>query len=130
MLTTHEVNESDEVYALKERIRFLEKALGSEWRAPAILGLTPSQERVLAVIVAKRGHATVDTIFDVIYGEHEDPPDETVVRVLVNYVRRKLKPHGITIKTRWNVGYLITPDNLARLNALYGDAERPNHEAA
>ena len=125
MLSTHDVNESDEVYALKERIRYLEKALGSEWRAPTVLRLSPSEERILGLVIAKRGYATTETIFDVLYGEAEDPPDEIVVRVLISHLRTKLKPHGITIKTRWNVGYLLDPDNHQRLQGLYAPGEQP-----
>jgi DNA-binding response OmpR family regulator len=122
------VNESDLVYALRCRIEDLERALGSEWRAPAVLKLTGQQNRVLGLIVTKR-FASTAIIADVLYGEDLDPPDDNVIRVLVHTMRRKLLRRGITIKTelgrgRTTNGYAIDPHNLKRLNALYVEGEQ------
>lgn len=124
MHSTSDLNESDLVYALRSRIRDLEKALGADWRAPKALGLTHGEERLLGVIVAKRGFAKLSAIYDVLYGEAEDPPDDNVVAVQLHRIRSKCKPHGIAIVTLRGAGFEITPDNLERLNALYGEGER------
>lgn len=125
MDSTAQINESDVVYALRARIKDLEKALGSDWRAPKALGLTHGEERLLGIIVAKRGFAKMSAIYDVLYGEAEDPPDDNVIAVQLHRIRAKCKPHGIAIVTLRGAGFEIDPTSLQRLQGLYGPGEQP-----
>ena len=43
----------------------------------------------------------------------DDEPEMKIVDVFVCHIRRKLKPFGIEIGTRWGVGYFMTPANKA-----------------
>lgn len=119
--------DSDLVYALKERIRQLEASLGGQWRAPGVLHLAPSEERVLGAVVA-RGYVTYQNVYNLLYGLRADPPHIDVIKVFVNRVRRKMRPHNIVLGTVYSRGYEITPANLDRLKALYAPGELQPHE--
>lgn len=122
-LVNNEETDSDLVYALRQRIRDLETIIGVHWQAPRVLNLTRSEERVLGVITARPvvSHAA---LYDALYSLRLNPPDPMIVKAFIFRVRRKMAPHEITIDLRWGFGYEITPDNLARLNALYAPGEQ------
>lgn len=81
--------------------------------------MTRSEAKVAATI-AKQGRATKAAIYHVLYGGFDDDHlrEPKIVDVLVCKVRKKLKLHGIEIDTVWGVGYSMTSEAIARLNAL------------
>jgi DNA-binding response OmpR family regulator len=110
--------------ALRDRILELETALGAIWRAPRVLHLTPTEERLLGALAAHRKMLTSDAIYNVIYGTKRNPPEPKIIGVLMFRIRQKLAPAGVTIVTEWGHGYFLPADSLDRLNALYVEGER------
>ncbi len=123
MNSTSRVDESEIVYELRERIRDLEKLVGLSWAPPRALGLSPMQSKLLGVLLKHRTQCTYEAIMTALYGEREDPPGVEVIRAHVTHIRRLLDPHGIQIKRLWGSGYYITPEHIAKLNALYEPGE-------
>jgi hypothetical protein len=119
------LNADETEWVLRQRIKELEALLGHEWLAPSVVKLTPSEERVLAVIVAQHPKFVVASkVYDIIYSSRLDPPEPAIVLVLAHKMRRKLDPFGIKVEHKAERGYAISPENLERLNALYVEGER------
>jgi two-component system cell cycle response regulator CtrA len=118
-----EDDDSDEVFQLKSRIADLERLLGLHWNPPRVLGLTKKEACVFGLIVKRPGLCTYPVLYDALYSMRDDPPGDDLVRVYCCKVRAKLRPHGIEIGTMWGQGYFITPENMARINALYEPGE-------
>ena len=105
-----------EIEHLEARVRELETALSGGLVVPAALGLKPMQSRLLAVLVA-RPVATFPMLMNAITRGCYTP-DRQTVRVHICGLRRALKPHGIAILTRLDVGYEMPAADKARTMAL------------
>lgn len=68
-------------------------------------------EASLLAVLLRRSEVTKTQLHHVIEktrpNENRDETDPKMVDVVICHLRKKLKPHGITIKTIWGVGYLI-----------------------
>ena len=110
---------------LQERIDFLERALGVQAKMPWSLGLTPKETAVLQIILA-RNITTRDSLLDGIYGAYGyEEPCANVIAVYVSKLRKKLQPHGINIKNKWNLGYWMEPADKAKFRELMASDDRP-----
>jgi two-component system cell cycle response regulator CtrA len=93
---------------LSQRVEQLEASMGVvgftppvEWR------LTGSETRVMGVLL-KREVATKDAIMAALYcADARDEAEVKIVDVFICKIRKKLKPFGIQIATRWGQGYSI-----------------------
>lgn len=121
MDTTLDINDretdSDQVYALKARIRDLEAAFGFEWRAPRVLHLTKHENRLLGLLVARHS-ITHQGAYQALYGTRLDPPEPPIINVYICKVRRKLRPFAVHIWTQRGL-FGIDAESLARINSLY-----------
>ncbi len=81
--------------------------------------MTRSEAKIVATI-AKHGRATKAALYHALYGGFDDDQlrDPKIVDVLVCKTRKKLKAHDIEIDTVWGIGYSMTSEAVARLNAL------------
>lgn len=92
---------------LQEQVAQLQKALGGETPCPVEWKLTASEARVFGVLI-RREVATKDAIMAALYRDRGSAePTPKIVDVFICKMRRKLKPHGITISTRWGMGYSL-----------------------
>lgn len=92
---------------LRERVAQLEAALGLSVVAPIEFQLTAKETRVLGVLMA-RDIATREAIMLGLYaGRSTDEAEIKIVDVFVCKMRRKLKPFGIDIKTKWGMGFFL-----------------------
>ena len=106
---------------LCQRVEQLESSMGLvgfippvEWR------LTSSEARVVGVLL-KREVATKDAIMAALYrADARDEAEVKIVDVFICKIRKKLKPLGIQITTRWGQGYCI--EGRAELAARIGGA--------
>ena len=100
---------------LRERLRVLESEFcGAEWLAPAEFALTPSEARILAVLIF-RDWATKEQLFAA--QPRPDPdaaPNIKIVDVWICKIRAKLKPYGIEILTMHGRGYKIEDAEVRR----------------
>jgi two-component system OmpR family response regulator len=65
---------------------------------------------VFECLIAAEGRTvSKNTVLDHVYGTGADV-EETVVEVYVSRLRRRLKPHGITIRMRRGLGYQMSAE--------------------
>ena len=101
------------IVRLEDRIQGLEEAMGLCVLPPLEWGLTVQQARLFGALL-EREVLTKDAAMAALYRDRgDDEPEMKIVDVFVCHIRRKLKPFGIEIGTRWGVGYFMTPANKA-----------------
>lgn len=105
--------ENDE---LRETIRQLREALAPVVVYPAEWRLTPQESTMLRTI-ACRPVARRRALLLALYGERrpDDLPAPKVLDVLICGLRKKVRPHGITIEAVLQVGFRIDAATRARL---------------
>jgi two-component system cell cycle response regulator CtrA len=102
---------------LAERVAQLEAVLAPELAVPPGLGLTPSEERVLRVLVA-RPLASREALRAALYRDFgREAGSDTTIAVFVHRLRRKLAPAGIQIATSWGRGWSLAGEARARWRA-------------
>ena len=85
---------------------------------PLALGLTPGEEKVLSVLLARSPSLrTKEQILFAVYPRIDDAPAIKIVDVWVHKLRVKLKRFDIKIRTVWGQGYQIEADAAAALRA-------------
>lgn len=106
-----------ELDAALVRIEQLEQMhFNVEWMAPDEIGLTTSENRVVGVLVGHEGVVTLERFMQALYSlRPDDPPEEKIIDVFICKARRKLRPFGVEIETRWGVGYLMPAESRAIL---------------
>lgn len=102
-----------------EKISQLEKALSPEGGF-FIFKLTKTQEMILSVLY-RRQYVSVDTIEMILYNDEKDVKSN-IVKVYICQMRKKLKPLGIKISTKWAVGYYLTENDKAKIKRVMGEA--------
>jgi hypothetical protein len=120
----------DIISELKGRIHDLEDLLGAQWISPMVLGLTRTEDRVLGVLVNSKRCMGQAAIYELIYSDKLDPPEPSILNVLIHKVRRKLEPHDIVIENRWGFGYQLRDGDREKIDLLYADGERDIDERA
>lgn len=93
---------------LEDRIQQLEEALGVLVLPPLEWGLTKNEGRLIGVLL-ERELVTKDTAMAALYRDRgESEPEVKIVDVFICKARKKLRPFGIQIDTRWGVGYSMS----------------------
>lgn len=96
------------IIRLEDQIAVLERAMGFEILPPIEWGLTQAEARLLGALI-ERDLLTKDAAMAALYRDRgADEPELKIVDVFICKARKKLKPYGITIETRWGVGYFMT----------------------
>lgn len=97
----------DENDRLRARIQELETALFADVPVPIEYGLTKQEARVFGVLV-NRPLATKAAVMAALYDDiGKDQADPKIVDVCVCKIRKKLRPFGIEIHTKWSEGYFL-----------------------
>ena len=92
---------------LEERVAALEAALLTNWCAPLEWRLTPSEERVMGVLVG-RERASKEAIMAALYLDRSaDAAEPKIVDVYICKIRRKVRPFGVEIVTLWGEGFAL-----------------------
>jgi two-component system cell cycle response regulator CtrA len=93
---------------LNEVVLTMRMAIGDNYEfAPAHLPpLTGSEWAVLRLLTAK-GKVRRAQIWNYLYSDRLDGPDEKIIDVYISKLRRKLTPVGIEIVTLWGIGYAM-----------------------
>jgi DNA-binding response OmpR family regulator len=109
------------VQHLQEENQRLRAALGMTVAMPESLTLTPSQWRIMCVLL-KRDRVPSETLHAIMSDRldhaHTDP---RWVSTMVYKLRKRLQPLGITISTQYGFGYYMPPESKRRLNAVVGE---------
>lgn len=106
------------VAEIDERLQALALRLGEPFETaaiPAEWNLTRVERLVLATLAA-RPVCSAAALIEALYWKNDGPNDpKGVVNVKLCVLRRKLKPHGITIETTRGVGYSLSEAGRAAL---------------
>jgi DNA-binding response OmpR family regulator len=103
---------------LREEVRGLRKVLMEAGEPPPFFNLTRSEAIMFGVLMNNRAPRT-DTFMNALSSEDaDDPPEEKILDVWICKMRKKLKPHGIEIKTHWGECWEIPEASKARARAL------------
>jgi two-component system cell cycle response regulator CtrA len=100
------------------------RALLAEQNAPSLLpqavfGFTRSEAIVFSILMRHRAPHR-ETFMQGLYGESNNPPEGKVLDIFICKMRKKLRPHGIEIKTINAEGFMIPEDGKARARELMG----------
>lgn len=83
------------------------------------LGLTLVESRIMVCLLNGRRHTRQQLRTASRYSG--DEYETKTVDVLILRIRRKLKPHDVSIKNDWGSGFYIDADNLKRLRAVLAE---------
>ena len=102
----------------EDYIAVLERAMGLLTLPPVEWGLTGHEARLFGAVL-ERELITKDAGMAALYRDRGavDEPEIKIVDVFICKLRRKLKPFGIEIGTRWGVGYYMTAEAKAAARA-------------
>lgn len=103
---------------LVERIIQLEDELGRDFEIHPRYNLTTSEMALLGAIYGTKGVCSKDHAYTVLYGMHDDPPEQKIMDVFVCKLRRKLRPHGVEIKTIWGRGWYLEEEDRAKVENM------------
>jgi two-component system cell cycle response regulator CtrA len=114
-----------EVQALRDALEAMRSSLESEpgLKLIQIAHLTHT-ERLLLGILIRRRRVTKDQLMTALYCHRPDnEPCAKIIDTYICKIRKKLKPHGIEIKTVWCAGYEIPLDSIERIKAMIAAAD-------
>jgi|SRR6185437_8854524 len=118
------VGSATELQALRDRVAELEELIGVKPpnRPLRALHLRPAEEIVCQLLV-QQSILTHDFYFRSAHGGRPecDQPETRILEQYICFLRKKLKPLGIVIGTRWGAGFYLTDENKAKLAALLED---------
>lgn len=87
-----------------------------------------------AVFVAllRRPESTKDQVHNAIEATrspNSEPTDQKMIDVVICHIRKKIKDHGITLKTIWGTGYALPHLEREKAMALLGEYFQPQQAA-
>lgn len=96
-----------EIETLRERIRQLEAELCPPIAPPVEWGLTGSETRLWQHL-SSRPIASKRSVMMALYSDRPDEePDDKIADVFICKLRKKLRPFGVEIVTRWGQGWSL-----------------------
>lgn len=115
----------DENDVLRGRIALLEQELGLRNDIPLVFGLTPSESRILSVLM-QRIMATKEQLLIAVTSDvtGNKQPEIKIVDVYICKMRKKLEPFGIVIETVWGRGYNLDADNRSKVSEYLDASSR------
>ncbi|MCX5570602.1 helix-turn-helix domain-containing protein [Kaistia sp. K-TC2] len=104
---------------LRDRVATLERDAGLHLHLPPGLGLTPHEARVFLALL-KRDVCSKEQLMNAAYDLLHDGelPAIKIIDVFICKIRRKLKPHDISIGTLWGRGYYLDAEARQRANDM------------
>lgn len=103
---------------LLARIEQLESLMGMRLIPPIEWRLTGSEARVFGVLMA-RPLATKDAIMAALYRDSaKEEAEIKIVDVFVCKLRKKVRPFGVNIETRWGEGYFLSQASKAAAQSM------------
>ena len=114
-----------EVQALRDALEAMRSALESEpgLKLIQIAYLTHTERLVLGILIRRR-RVTKEQLMTALYCHRPDnEPCAKIIDVMICKIRKKLKPHGIEIKTIWYEGYEIPLGSIERIKAMIAAAD-------
>lgn len=97
---------------LRDELDRLRDERGLSFMAPLEFGLTGKETLMLGRLL-KGGVVTKDQLLDALYTATQEEAEIKIVDVFICKLRKKLRPFGIGILTRWGTGYQMTGEMIA-----------------
>lgn len=101
----------------EEAIWQLRRSVGLELSFKLDLGLTDTQLK-LFLVLAKSGSITNERGIAILAADRESKDTESLFRVHIHNMRKKLRESGIEVWNRWGVGYFLDTETLARVRPM------------
>jgi DNA-binding response OmpR family regulator len=113
-----------EVEALRDALEAMRGALASDAGLKIIeIGKLTLSERLLLGLLMRRHRATKDQMMTMLYADRpDDEPTSKILDTMICKMRKKLKPHGVEIRTIHGAGYELPPASREIIKALMGAA--------
>ena len=113
-----------EVEALRDALEAMRRALTSDAGVKIIeLAKLTYNERMLLGLLMRRHRATKDQMMTMLYADRPDEePDSKILDVMICKMRKKLRPHGVEIRTIHGAGYELPPTSREKIKALMAEA--------
>ena len=107
-----------EVRALRERIAILEEEnrqlrdlLAPDFAFPVHWGLSVQQTAFLGALYARSGPVSYDALRAAVLGGVSEAKCESFISVLGYKTRKRVRPHGVEIRTIWAHGFALTAES-------------------
>jgi two-component system cell cycle response regulator CtrA len=113
-----------EVEALRDALEAMRGALTSDAGVKIIeLAKLTCSERMLLGLLMRRNRATKDQMMTMLYADRPDEePDSKILDVMICKMRKKLRPHGVEIRTIHGAGYELPSTSREKIKALMAEA--------
>ena len=113
-----------EVEALRDALEAMRGALASDAGVKIIeLAKLTYNERMLLGLLMRRHRATKDQMMTMLYADRPDEePDSKILDVMICKMRKKLRPHGVEIRTILGAGYELPSTSREKIKALMAEA--------
>ena len=113
-----------EVEALRDALEAMRGALASDAGVKIIeLAKLTYSERMLLGLLMRRNRATKDQMMTMLYADRPDEePDSKILDVMICKMRKKLRPHGVEIRTIHGAGYELPSTSREKIKALMVEA--------
>lgn len=113
-----------EIERLRDECDRLREALGVTFTAPLQFRLTGTETKMFGRLL-RGGVVTKDAFMAILYRDFaKDEAEIKIVDVFICKLRKKLKPFGLEITTRWGTGYEMPADSVRRFNEEWAQAGR------
>lgn len=107
-----------EVRALRERLAILEEEnrqlrdlLAPSFTFPAHWDLSVQQTAFLATLYGRDGGVSYDALRAAVIGGVSDAKCESYISAIACKVRKKVRPHGVIIRTLWAFGFALPAES-------------------
>lgn len=112
---------------LEARLDQIESALRDDSWVPRGWRLTATETAYLNVLAGRPGVTSKEAIHTLIYGTARDGgPEVKIVDVIICKLRKKVRPWGVAIETRWGQGYELDAAGMRIIKALQSGAPMPS----
>jgi two-component system cell cycle response regulator CtrA len=96
---------------LEETIRKLREPVLSIQMLPAKWGLTPRERDILAALyMSRRDYTERVVLMEAMYGDDTGDVQEQIITVWIAKIRKKIKPFGMSIESKYGIGYRLTDE--------------------
>lgn len=118
------ISEREQIELLQEHVLQLRAMLGLEISRErrvqliAAFRLTPHEATLLGVLLNSRLLSKDLALHALVDPGSDDYPEEKILDVYICKLRKRLKPHGIEIRTFWAEGYHLAPAERAKIEAV------------
>lgn len=103
---------------LIERIIQIEQNEGLRFQTHPRFGMTAAEDALLGILASRKEVVTKEGAYTLMYGMADDPPMLKILDVMICKLRRKLRPHNITIHTVWGRGWYLDPEDRQKVHAM------------